>query len=119
MSLLESGEPEKPGSPSLISVEIPRLTHSVGVGADDLTAGSAAQGTVGDHVDAVLEETDRAVAEREVGAAGVQADESRGGRPEPAADGGPPAACQVVLLQLPVPPGTVLELKPSGTVVPA
>ncbi len=115
----KSGEPEKPDSPSLVSVETPGVTHSVGVGANDLASRSAAQGTVGDLTDAVLEKSDRAVAESEIGTAGVPADVSLGGRPEPAANGSR-ADCQVALPQGPPATGMmVLELNPSGTVVPA
>src|SRR5262249_10508969 len=46
---------------------------SVAVGADDLAAGTGAEGHVGGHADRVLDEADAAVAHQEVGAAGVGA----------------------------------------------
>src|SRR5262245_6424853 len=56
-----------------------RSPTSIRVGAEDLTSATAAQSAVADQADAILDELDRPVAQQEVRAAGVEADESLGG----------------------------------------
>ena len=89
---------------------------SIGVGADDFSAVTAAQGRIGDRADAGLEEVDRAVGEQEVGS-------PRGAwllNPLDAAPNRQPSTpFDHPLRQVGSAAGTVFEFQLIGMVVPA